>query len=64
MTPAEHLAEAERYLARAEPDSSDPIMGWRANNALIGLTHAVIAIAAEMGVPHSAAPTGGASSAV
>lgn len=63
MTPAEHLAAAERYLTLAEPDRSDPVMGWRGNNALIGLAHAVIAIAAEMGVPHPAAPAGGATSA-
>lgn len=63
MTPAEHLAAAERYLAAAEPNGSDPMMGWRSINALIALTHTQLAIAIEAGVPHPAAPAGGATSA-
>lgn len=63
MTPAEHLAEAERYLALAEPNGADPIMGWRSINALIALTHTQMAIAIEAGVPHPAAPAGVTASA-
>lgn len=62
MTPQEHLDTAERYLARAEPENLEPMMGFRYSMALIALTHAVMAIAIETGVPHSAGPVGGAAS--
>lgn len=59
MIPAEHLAEAERLLAEMH-DANDgfytPSNNYRASAAL---AHAVIAAAAELGVPHSEITAGG-----
>lgn len=59
MTPAEHLAEAERLLTEAsDPDTNvvldrDWVLIERA------LAHALIAAAAELGVPHTDTTSGG-----
>lgn len=59
MTPAEHLAEAERLLTEAsDPDANvvldrDWVLIERA------LAHALIAAAAELGVPHADTTGGG-----
>lgn len=56
MTSQEHLAEAERLIAQANADTvayaSTEMFVW----ADIALVHAVIALAAELGVPHPAEP--------
>lgn len=60
MTPAEHLAEAERLLAGAYPlGDTYPAPGDR---GLVqgAIAHALIAAAAELGVPHADTTTGGA----
>lgn len=63
MTPAEHLAEAEQLLAQA----SDPASGNVTDQDWVlierALAHALIAAAAELGVPHTDTTTGGGSSA-
>lgn len=52
MTAQEHLAEAERILA----DLSDPEVTWQATDllamALEAIGHGLVAVAAELGVPH------------
>lgn len=57
MTPAEHLAEAERLIT--DSGHGNPPMFYESNypELLAALGHAVIAAAAELGVPH--ADTGG-----
>lgn len=59
MTPSEHLAESERLLAMIGVYNA----GWD-SPAMLGLAltatgHALTALAAELGVPHPAAPAGG-----
>ena len=59
MTPAEHLAEADRILTAAtghykRGDTSEA--AWRAN---LAVGHALIAIGAQLGVPHQHRPTVG-----
>lgn len=53
MTPAEHLAEAERLLAEA----TDPAIPEFGDRAWVlterSIAHALIAAAAELGVPHT-----------
>lgn len=60
MTPAQHLDEAERLLAQA----SDPASGNVTDQDWVilerALVHAIIAAAAELGVPHDITTTGGA----
>lgn len=59
MTPAEHLAEAERLLAQAT-DPAIPEFGGRAWMLTErSIAHALIAAAAELGVPHADTTTGG-----
>lgn len=60
MTPAEHLATAEALIANTQ----SPLSGfWTAADqamTLAALTHAVIALAIELGVPQSTANPKGA----
>lgn len=52
MTPAEHLAEAERLLAEVQsPEWADSVIP-RSVAATTALAHAVIAVGGELGVPH------------
>lgn len=59
MTPAEHLAEAERLLAEAgtlavaEYGQAAQVLAGRS------VAHALIAAAAELGVPHGKTMAGG-----
>lgn len=59
MTPAEHLAEAERLLSEASDPEANVVLDrdW----VLIerALAHALIAAAAELGVPHTDTTSGG-----
>ena len=59
MTPAEHLTEAERLLQVAEAD--EQAMGPRSSDGRVqrAIAHSLIAAAAELGVPHNEATTGG-----
>lgn len=59
MTPAEHLAVAEGLLAYGP--LSDGMASGSINQiaAIKAVAHAMIAAAAELGVPHSAAGGGG-----
>ena len=62
MTPAEHLAEAERLLdlgRQGDPPWWDEQSNYRLQAASV---HALIAAAAELGVPHPSAPSGGGQS--
>ena len=63
MTPAEHLAEAERLMIEAynPPSPGIPYLDLNRVGAAIG--HALIAAAAELGVPHADTTTGGGASA-
>ena len=64
MTPAEHLAEAERLLDQARGNEGDYLSTVTDDHVLAALAHAVIAVAGELGVPHPAAPAGGGPSGV
>lgn len=61
MTPAEHIAEAERLLAEATDDDSFELPSIYAGSLLQALVHVGIAIAVELGAPHAAAPAEAAS---
>lgn len=61
MTPAEHIAEAERLLATATDDDHFELPSIDNGNMLAALTHVCIAIAVELGAPHAAAPSEAAS---
>lgn len=52
MTPQEHLDQAEKYLSRAEDSSDDWDSPFIQSWGIMGLVHAVIAIADVLGVPH------------
>jgi hypothetical protein len=55
MTPAEHIAEAERLLLLAQDGDVQSLPLSVSSTLQLALTHAVIAAAVELGVPH--APT-------
>lgn len=59
MTPEQHLAEAEQLLAQA----SDPASSYVTDQDWVlierALAHALIAAAAELGVPHTDTTSGG-----
>lgn len=52
MTPQQHLEAAEKILDYIEPASPDTWAELDSVVVLAALTHAVIALAAESGVPH------------
>lgn len=56
MTPAEHIAEAERLLAEATDQDHFELPSIDNGNMLAALTHVGIAIAVELGAPHASAP--------
>lgn len=59
MTPAEHLAKAEKLLTvamEATPATAGP---WVQSNAYGAIAHALIAIGAQLGVPHQHLAGGG-----
>lgn len=62
MTPAEHIATAESLADKAMTMDNDWSEAERIAVCILSLTHAVIAAAVELGAPHAAAPTSGASS--
>ena len=59
MTPQEHLDRAEHLLSVAEAATPDMPTRWVPVNLQAALAHAVIALAAELGVPHAATQQGG-----
>lgn len=64
MTPDEHLAEADNILIGAAShynrgDTSEA--AWRAN---LAIAHALVAIGAQMGVPHQHLAAGGGEAGV
>lgn len=60
MTPAEHIAEAERLLTVEYQDGIATPFLPAERKLLFAIAHALIAIAVEQGVPHAApAPAGG-----
>lgn len=59
MTPAEHLAEAERLINEAASGSPQYFMDGQEPGLLAAQVHALIAIAAELGVPHGETAAGG-----
>lgn len=60
MTPAEHLAEAERQLDILGNAGGTLDVREIQARASIATAHALIAAAAELGVPHATETTGGA----
>ena len=59
MTPAEHLAEAERLLGVASNTGDPEFISGALGYLLESIGHALIAAAAELGVPHTDTTTGG-----
>lgn len=59
MTPAEHLTAAENLAAQIDNFDTQDRRGEATFLAAWALTHAVIALAAELGVPHAEITTGG-----
>lgn len=62
MTPAEHLTAAENLTAQIDNFDTQDHRGEATFLAAWALTHAVIALAAELGVPHEGTTAGGAAS--
>ena len=58
MTPADHIAEAERLVVLVQSDYDGVPVGNPGEDALLAVAHALIALAVENGVPHTTAPTG------
>lgn len=63
MTPADHIAEAERLVGRIQDGYGDGPLGNPEEDALLAVAHALIALAVENGVPHAAPPAVGGTSA-
>lgn len=59
MTPQQHLDRSEQLLTVAESYTEGKGGPWITNNLLAALCHALIAHAAEAGIPHSANPLEG-----
>lgn len=59
MTPAEHLAQAEAWLSNPPPADHPQYTVMDIAISLNALAHAVVAIAAELGVPHGGTGGGG-----
>lgn len=53
MTPAEHIARAEELAHDAELRIQDGFVETAQRELLLGILHALIALAVEGGVPHS-----------
>jgi hypothetical protein len=53
VTPAEHLAAAEQGLAGLTDVGAGRYMNGDDVKAIVALAHAVIALAAEQGIPHA-----------
>jgi len=62
MTPADHIARAENILRDTRDLGSEWDQGERVAMALAAMCDALIAIAVELGAPHTAEPVSGASS--
>lgn len=60
MTAEQHLAEAERLLSEVMTAKWDTAPVAHATIVNVALTHAVIAVAVELGVPHASADSYGA----
>lgn len=56
MTPQEHLEQAEAYLSGLADPAAPDFTSMDIAITLNALTHAVIALAIELGVPHSTPP--------
>lgn len=56
MTPAEHIAEAERLVGLVQGNYGDGPLGSPGEDALLAVAHALIALAVENGVPHATPP--------
>lgn len=63
MTPAEHLDAAEGLLAQVVDYDTEPGRAVAQFLTLWALTHAVMALAVELGVPHAPAAAPGVPSA-
>ena len=61
MTPAEHLAEAEGLLVQSYGGVATQDPGYTRELVSKAIAHALIAAAAELGVPHAPEATGGGS---
>lgn len=59
MTPEQHLNHAENLLTVAVSANREQAGPWVMANLVAACCHALIANAAEMGVPHSHTPPGG-----
>lgn len=59
MTPAEHLAEADRQLSVLASTDYPELIAESLVPAVTALAHTVAAIAAELGVPHGGTGGGG-----
>lgn len=63
MTPAEHVAEAERLLTVDYQDGTQLPMLPPPVNVWMAIAHALVALAVENGVPHAAPPAAGGTGA-
>lgn len=61
MTPAEHIAEAERLITLVQGDGNSGPLDSSVEDLLLAIAHAVIAFAVENGVPHASVPPAGGS---
>lgn len=59
MTPGQHLMRAEHLLNVAENYTEGKGGPWITNNLMAALCHALIAHAAEAGIPHPVNPLEG-----
>ena len=60
MTAEQHLQQAEAYLSAVANPTSPDFTSMDIAITLNGLTHAVIAVAIELGVPHAQPTSQGA----
>ena len=58
MNAAEHYAASTALIAELDSDQVESFAGSKQIAALVALTHATLAVAAEMGVPTGQARTG------
>lgn len=59
MTPAEHIAEAERLITLVQNDGNSGPLDSPTEDLLLAVAHALIALAVENGAPHASAPPAG-----
>lgn len=57
MTPADHIARAEKLLAQREPRNDAPWADADIGYLVAALAHVGIAIAVELGAPHVSGDT-------